>query len=117
MTLQTITFDDSEWVLVPREMSAQHLIRLANNEKHLAVLDKPKWHRDIYKAMLSAAPKPEAKDGWLPIESAPEEGWFLATNGKLLDTLRRYSDRFAGSKFGLSSPTHWFPLPQPPKQG
>lgn len=75
----------------------------------------------VYRAMISAAPKPGA--GWMPIAEAPKDG----TAVLLLGARNKHADgywlqsAYDGNgawiwPFVYANPTHWQPLPQPPKE-
>ena len=59
--------------------------------------------------------------GWRPIESAPKNGYFIAkdANGVIFKSRRIRNDfEFFDVISGITifaNPTHWMPLPQPPK--
>jgi hypothetical protein len=65
-------------------------------------------------------------DGWQPIESAPKDGfgWFLVYNGIVFkawynkDSTGKWYHEAVGEQqksIEIEKPTHWRPLPQPPK--
>ena len=54
--------------------------------------------------------------GWMPIESAPKDGWFLAyKNGFVHCTHRGLCFPKKGAMVPHHKPTHWMPLPESPK--
>lgn len=61
---------------------------------------------------------------WKPIETAPEEGCFLISDGHMVVYAAREKGDYwdiAGYKWPAPQPkaklgiTHWMPLPEPPK--
>ncbi len=90
---------------------------------------------DIVRAIDALATRPTpapAEGGWQPIATAPKDGTqiFVARDmgphGWILGTahwreVAGLSGWFSwgiagGSELGLAHPTHWMPLPQPPKE-
>jgi hypothetical protein len=72
-------------------------------------------------APSEAEPKPDV-NGWLPIESCPQDGtWFLACNASSRFLIARpigpgadeFED-FFHLDYLSEKPTHWHPLPAPP---
>ena len=72
----------------------------------------------------SASPLDIPVRGWMPIETAPEEGQFLVYMpedkrspiqvAKWLPNVKVIGNQFA---FDLHKPTHWMPLPEAPNAG
>lgn len=80
----------------------------------------------IYEAMLTAAPEA----GWQPIETAPKDGTavllyygedYYVMEGRCFPTKASFQGRGSPYKWvsavdmGDLQPTHWVPLPLPPK--
>ena len=53
-------------------------------------------------------------DGWLPIETAPREGGFLAANSSEVWAAWHYDSENWHAKYGSRGASHWRPLPPPP---
>lgn len=113
-------------------------------EEMLAAGDKimdcdPQWVRRGYMAMLAAAPHPPIAQpqaaGWRPIAEAPRDGttvivarhmgefgWirgcarWVGGTGFVAGWVSKGFDPVMG-ELGLAHPTHWQPLPEPPKEG
>lgn len=76
----------------------------------------------LYAALLAAAPKLPQGDGWLPIESAPKDGseiLLLSRKGRIANGCWMTATDKVGAwmwPYVLQEPTHWMPLPQPPRE-
>lgn len=80
---------------------------------------------DTVKAALTHPPAVEALQ-WQPIESAPRDGTTLlgAFKGGKVASIEWLTDKgyvegwaLSGSMQNNMRPTHWMPLPEPPKEG
>jgi hypothetical protein len=85
--------------------------------------DKPAWHWWIPRAQAAI----EAMQEWQPIESAPIGSCVLVAFHEWDDTTQKQIIAFAQSSDGdhwyeqeshslIWTPTHWMPIPEPPKQ-
>jgi len=89
MTLKTITYDADKWVIVPREPTDEHIRRAFSNWKPSG--PGLRITRAEYKAMIEAAPQPQAESGVLDevINALSEAGKrcqsFLDTFGDIGD--------------------------------
>lgn len=60
---------------------------------------------------------------WMPIETAPQDGLFMAwvpntyrdDGGFIVSDCYRYQGDLISQGDGIVAPTHWMPLPPPPK--
>lgn len=94
-----------------------------------ATLGDVHWYAagQVYEAMLAAAPEV----GWQPIETAPMDGAavllyygedYYVMEGKCFLTKSSFQGRGSSYKWvtavdmGGLKPTHWMPLPLPPKE-
>ncbi len=76
------------------------------NEVNLPAIE-PVTDEDVMVARLTAA------NGWRPIETAPKDGKrVLLSWPSTLVTVGQISNLRAGAEW----PTHWMPLPAPPKE-
>ena len=61
-------------------------------------------------------------DGWMPIESAPKDGseiLLVSRKGRIANGCWMTANDKVGAwmwPYVLQEPTHWMPLPQPPKE-
>lgn len=55
-------------------------------------------------------------DGWMPIESAPKDGGFLAANSTEVWAAWHYDSPNWHARYGSRGATHWRPLPSAPSQ-
>lgn len=108
------------------------------------IFDEGDISRDIYRAMLAAAPEGPAPalQGWQPIESAPKDGtpvdlwcansefpnrvtdaqwrkpteseWFVHGGDGMKTADAQWLDPLGWPMTGDDAPTHWQPLPPPP---
>lgn len=117
---KTVTYDETKWKLVPVEPTEE----MANSGWSL----KP-FVIDIYSAMIASAPEHPENDEWLPIETAPRNTSVLTYRKPNADKTKRsircgtvqvaikYDGWATWSENWPSyyQPTHWQPLPEPPK--
>lgn len=136
MAIVTKTFDSDEWRLVPRK--ATDAMKKAAQDCHECDNGHIKYGAQyIYSAMLAAAPQPDELSPWLPIESAPKDGLFLAHCGVFQNPKwvtsndpapffmiihgKTYWQSIGSDAKGYmpiaecKAATHWTPLPQPPE--
>lgn len=70
----------------------------------------PQIPQVIGRAILNA----RAVGGWLPIETAPTEGGFLAANQKEVWAAWHFNSENWHGRYGSRGATHWRALPKPP---
>ncbi len=76
---------------------------------------------ELEAALLAVdAPPPQAEEPWHPIATAPKDGrpLLLSTGTNVVHGYWGLYDRWHGcdpTDFTYSSPTHWMPLPAPPR--
>lgn len=98
---------------------------LADAQEHKANLDAS-WPNEVRTvAPLFATPVAQAEPAWQPIETEPpERGLYLVQIGEQTH-VAQFDPRMASAKwwhpYGLparlaQAPSHWMPLPQPPKE-
>ena len=78
---------------------------------------------DLERKKLSEAGRQSMKTiGWLPIEMAPKDGTeilaYVNNNGQRGERMVLYWDRgfWLWGALAIHDPTHWMPLPEPPKR-
>jgi len=117
------------WKLVPMQLdiSMKHSadsVDLGDGEVGRIILSWEEYER-LYAAMLAAAPQPPvAMTGWQPIETAPKDSkarLVYCQENKCIFCVS-YDARdgswiyFGGGGTMFHEPSHWMPLPQPPKE-
>ncbi|WAL81341.1 hypothetical protein OYT13_15935 [Pandoraea sp. XJJ-1] len=108
---KTVTFDASQWQLVPKVPTGDMLIA-GNNKKNYGISS------DVYAAMLAAAPTPADASQWQPIETAPQGTMILCANMRATQAKDwAYVAWIADGKVcghRADMPTHWMSLPSAP---
>ena len=132
MTIRTITINTDTHKVVPLQsdpaQTAEGVKALQENgapgKFDMLAVDVD----DVYQAMLAAAP--EVPTGWQPIESAPQDGTPILLHRNIVPiytSCGEWADHRGGywttdffdsvtpEQLMAGQPTHWMPLPQPPK--
>lgn len=124
----SVSYDSFAWKLVPIEPT-DHMLDLGAcfedpSDYYGPLMDEGDLSRDVYRAMLEAAPEPP-KGLWFPIETAPMD-WtdVLLFDADYPNDFRKvfqgYYDTDLGKWMSCSigiyalCPSHWMPLPAPP---